>query len=356
MTHQTLVGVSKSIKVYEAHSTMAFINRLVALCCVFRYTILVSNALIQSTPQQLFRSRSTVTSTSSVTLLNAFHSNNKKTPNTNNINGNSDLFKTLELKDEALMQAQTAVSSLENALESAVTNLENMQQLLQNQVMQLEEELETTKLELSSTQSELDMTRSELERTQEELVQSREETNQLELALAESQLQASRVDELEVLVNQLKNNGNSNGNAFAGAQNLTPVKKDTTEKPWQIFTTNQKVIPVLNEWIQIKGTNEGEIQISGKVTNHPTIPDGDAIVTSPLVDGGKNAVERKIVTTLSGSKYRLGTAMTIPASDSKSQKITSSNNNNKKSPRQQLTKVRSSITIPDLSGNTLGNG
>ena len=215
------------------------------------------------------------------------------------------------------MQAQTAVSSLENALESAVTNLENMQQLLQNQVMQLEEELETTKLELSSTQSELDMTRSELERTQEELVQSREETNQLELALAESQLQASRVDELEVLVNQLKNNGNSNGNAFAGAQNLTPVKKDTTEKPWQIFTTNQKVIPVLNEWIQIKGTNEGEIQISGKVTNHPTIPDGDAIVTSPLVDGGKNAVERKIVTTLSGSKYRLGTAMTMPASVSR---------------------------------------
>lgn len=337
---------------------MAFINRLVILCCFFRYTLLLSNALIQSTPQQFKRRSCTVTPTSS-TLLNAFYSNNnKKTqqPQTNNINGNSDLFKTLELKDEALMQAQTAVSSLENALESAVTNLENMQQLLQNQVLELEEELETTKLELSSTQSELDLTRSELERSQEELVQSREETNQLELALAESQLQASRVDELESLVNELKNNGNGNGNAFSVAQNLTPVKKDASDKdkPWQIFTTNQKVIPVLNEWIQIKGTNEGEIQISGKVTNHPTIPDGDAIVTSPLVDGGKNAGERKIVTTLSGSKYRLGTAMTMPASDSKSQKITS--NKKKKLPGQQLTKVRSSITIPDLSGNTLGNG
>ena len=65
-----------------------------------------------------------------------FNNNNNNNKNKNGVNINSsgtkkistgqgdDLFKTLELKDEALLQAQTAVSSLESALESAVTNLE----------------------------------------------------------------------------------------------------------------------------------------------------------------------------------------------------------------------------------------
>ena len=60
---------------------------------------------------------------------------------------NDDLIQTLELKDEALLQAQTAVSSLELALDSAVTNLEKMQQQLQLKVIELEKELKTTKQE-----------------------------------------------------------------------------------------------------------------------------------------------------------------------------------------------------------------
>jgi len=289
---------------------------------------------------------------SSSTSLHAFFGNDdKKTPQTDNnavpvVNGSLDLYRTLELKDEALMQASMAVSSLESALESAVTNLENMQQQLQLQVIQLDQDLETTKQELSSTNSELEQTKAELQDTQAELIQSQEEYNQLQLALAQSEEAAERVEELEAYVTSLKQNENS------AAVAPPPTKKESTDNPWQFFSSNQKIVPVLSEWIAIKGTNEGEIQISGKVTNHPTIPDGDAIVTSPLMDARK-AAEKKTVTTLSGSKYRLGTPMAMPSSDSASMKITSSQK--KKSP-QQLIKARSSITIPDLTGNTLGNG
>ena len=315
--------------------------------------IVVSNALIQTTPRQctIRRYNSIPTATSSTALYQ--WNNNKKTTQsqTTSINGSSvDLFKTLELKDEALMQAQTAVSSLESALDSAVTNLEYLQQQLQMQVIQLEEDLGNTKDELGSTQLELEATKAELQNTQAELEQSLEEINQLEMALQSSELAAQRAAELEVTIQEMKDRGFSDENTVP--VNLTPVKRDATDKPWQIFAGNQKVIPVLNEWIAIKGTNEGEVQISGKVTNHPSIPDGDAIVTSPLMDADQ-AVEKKIVTTLSGSKYRLGIAMTMPASDSASQQITSQK---KKKRPQSLVNARSSITLPDLSGNTLGNG
>lgn len=275
-----------------------------------------------------------------------FYANDdQKTPDKVNGNGGSvDLYKTLELKDEALTQAQIAMSSLESALESAVTNLENMQQQLQLQVIQLDQDLETTKQELSSSNTELEETKIELENTQAALVQSQEGYKQLELALAQSQETAERADELEAYVTSLEEDEDEDP--------PPPTKEESTDNPWQFFSSNQKVVPVLSEWIAIKGTNEGEFQISGKVTNHPTIPDGDAIVTSPLMDASK-AAEKKVVTTLSGSKYRLGTPMAMPSSDSQSMKITSSR---KKKPQQQLIKARSSITIPDLTGNTLGNG
>jgi len=239
------------------------------------------------------------------------------------VNGSDedDLFKTLELKDEALMQMITAVSSLEKAQESAVTNLENMQQQLQLQLMQTEQELIATKDELKQTKI-------ELQNTQAELVQARMES-------------AERADELEAYAQDLE-------------ENVPPPPDHMREfdNPWQLFPGSPRVIPVLNDWIAIKGTNEGEFQISGKVTNHPTIPNGDAIVTSPLTDPAK-ASEKNIVNTLSGSKYRLGTQMTMPPSDAQSVTITSPK---KSAPPQRLIKARSSIRIPDLTGNTLGNG
>ena len=314
---------------------------MLCCCCLFLSNLFVSNALIPTTIlQYATRVSSSQSSISSSTALHVFYSNNKEVSETNNnnvnVNGSADLFKTLELKDEALMQAQIAVSSLETALESAVTNLENMQSQLEVQVNNLSKELDTTKQELSTTKSELDITKAELLYAREQWAQAQVENNQLEVALEQS----------------LK----ENENMAAVSSSSTSLRKETvSDNPWQIFSfdTKENVVPILNDWIAIKGTNEGEIQISGKVTNHPTIPDGDAIVTSPLQDAGK-AAERKIVTTLSGSKYRLGSAMQMPASDSQSQKITSPKK--KESGQQQLIKARSSISLPNLSGNTLGNG
>jgi len=313
----------------------------------------VAGALLQTLPGQ----RADIRGRSRPTARGVFFKNDDKNGRTTlrheNVNGDDgggvDLFKTLELKDQALVQAQSAVSSLEKALGSAVTNLENMQQQLQMQVVQMEQELETTKLELSDTQAELEQTKSELRETQAELMRSRGESEQLELALVQSKKAADRADKLEAYVKDLE----EDAAASAPQQQLLRKESDNSgSNPWQLFSTSTKSTPVLNEWIAIKGTNEGEVQISGKVTSHPTIPDGDAIVTSPLVDPA-GAAERKVVTTSSGSKYRLGTPMTMPSSDSQSVKITSER---KEKPRRQLVRARSSISIPDLTGDTLGNG
>lgn len=343
----------------------------VAACCfLILSSMLVSDALLPTFTRDVMLGRShgmPQASSQSTTALHQFFSDNngKQTPpltnnNNNNIvnnnqasadfnNGSADLFKTLELKDEALQQAQTTVSILESALESAVSNMENMQQQLALRLVQMEQELETTKIGLSSTQSELEQTKIELQKTRKELRQSQQESSQLELVLAQSQEAASRVAELEEYVDALKDFEEESQSSPAAneAENI-----NNNNSPWQLFSTSPKVIPMLNDWIAIKGTSEGEIQISGKVTNHPTIPDGDAIVTSPLTNPGREA-EKKVVSTLSGSKYRLGTPMTMPSGESKSQKITSSKG---KKSGQRLVKARSSITIPDLTGNTLGNG
>lgn len=314
-------------------------NKFVMCFCFFRPFL--SDALLQTTPTDLTRIKQSTMPSSSTTSLNSFFNEGKKpTPKSKvDINGSKELFTTRNLKDEALIQAQTAVSSLETALESAVTSLENMQQQLQLQVDRLQEELEASNQELSNTQLELKQIKMELQNTQDDLTKSQKINMQLELALEQSKDAAKNGDQWESYVTK------------AAPASLPPAKKEMND-PWQLFSTNQKVIPVLNDWIAIRGTNDGEIQISGKVTNHPSIPDGDAIVTSPLVDAGK-AVEKKIVTTLSGSKYRLATPMNMPSSDSASLTITSSEK--KKSP-QPLIKARSSISIPDLSGKTIGNG
>lgn len=59
-------------------------------------------------------------------------------------------------------------------------------------------------------------------------------------------------------------------------------------------------LPTLDEWeVMDDGT------VVGTVSNHPAIDDGDVIATSPLTDPA-SAAALAIVTTLSGSKYKLG--------------------------------------------------
>lgn len=59
-------------------------------------------------------------------------------------------------------------------------------------------------------------------------------------------------------------------------------------------------VPVVDGW---RISRRGELL--GVVSNHPTLPDGDLITTSPLSDP-KSLADNKIVTTESGSKYKLG--------------------------------------------------
>jgi serine/threonine protein kinase len=59
-------------------------------------------------------------------------------------------------------------------------------------------------------------------------------------------------------------------------------------------------VPVLDEWKIL--TND---RVQGIIRNHPTIPDGDIITTSPIKRPDKVA-PRKTVETSSGSKYQLG--------------------------------------------------
>eukprot|EP00804_Cyclotella_cryptica_P012011 CCRYP_004472-RA/>CCRYP_004472-RA protein AED:0.24 eAED:0.24 QI:146/1/1/1/1/1/2/473/632 len=340
------------------------------LLLVTAYAHFSSHALLQPTRQGLHHkvlhtssppspppssSSRTVTPSRPRSALCVFfaNENDKKPPPKNNINqaqnatsgSNADLFQTLQLKDEAIHQAQTAVSSLENALDSAVSNLESMQQQLRRKVKELEEELKTTRGELTATRGELDRVRSELAGAKVQLDNSNDARGGLEWALGQSQEEARKAGErVEQLEGYL---------ADMGVDASSVVEKKRIENnPWQLWGSSLKSltpVPVLDDWVIIKGSTEGEVQISGKVTNHPSIPDGDAIVTSPLSDASQ-AVEKKVVTTLSGSKYKLGSPMVMPAQKSPSKSFTQASSS------QQLAASRASIALPALTGSTIGNG
>lgn len=138
------------------------------------HNIFASNALVHPTRHGIARQKPTAPRNPTKSAIYA----------KNNASVNNDLLKTLELKDEALLQAQSAVGSLETALNSAVSNLENMQQQLQLRVNDLERELESTKRELGSANNELGNTKSELVQSQRALENAESRIEQLEASLA----------------------------------------------------------------------------------------------------------------------------------------------------------------------------
>ena len=76
----------------------------------------------------------------------------------------------------------------------------------------------------------------------------------------------------------------------------TITKRSTSKTALSIFNSNK--IPIINDW-EVESDN----CIQGVVSNHPTFGDGDNISTSPIVGTpGRN----KVVTTINGSKYKLG--------------------------------------------------
>lgn len=98
-------------------------------------------------------------------------------------------------------------------------------------------------------------------------------------------------------------------------------------------------LPILNDW---KVLTNG--RVVGTVKNHPSIPDGDIITTSPIARPDQ-VNESKIVTTVSGSRYKLGKAG--------SSSTARAANNNKSISIQELQK-RSRVAY-DLNKDIVGD-
>ncbi|KAL7536066.1 hypothetical protein ACHAXR_006896 [Thalassiosira sp. AJA248-18] len=98
---------------------------------------------------------------------------------------------------------------------------------------------------------------------------------------------------------------------ISGAPQRVPTKSDVYCPPLSAGP------PIISNWryTSSKGT------ISGTVTNHPTIRDGDSITTSPVKNPG-GIKENLVVQTKSGSKYKLSNiafGAVIPAQQAKTE-------------------------------------
>jgi len=96
-------------------------------------------------------------------------------------------------------------------------------------------------------------------------------------------------------------------------------------------------LPIIDEW---KVLTNG--RVVGTVQNHPSIPDGDIITTSPI-QRPEAAARRKVVNTISGSKYLLGSPLVKKDQD----------NSNRTIPIQEL--QRKARKAFDLSTDVVGD-
>jgi hypothetical protein len=85
---------------------------------------------------------------------------------------------------------------------------------------------------------------------------------------------------------------------------LTPTRQNpvtSTRSPLpRAPTLLQAQVPIVEDWEILRNG-----ALRGQVKNHPTIPNGDVITTSPLADPASSKANG-IVVTKSGSQYRLG--------------------------------------------------
>jgi serine/threonine protein kinase len=115
-------------------------------------------------------------------------------------------------------------------------------------------------------------------------------------------IEATIIVESFQIQNRVKNQAQSRHCRFNGPD-LLPVTIRTTTSLAPIPTSSTVLynrLPILDQW---KVLTNG--RVVGTVKNHPTIPDGDIITTSPILRPDL-AERRKIVSTASGSKYLLG--------------------------------------------------
>ena len=145
--------------------------------------------------------------------------------------------------------------------------------------------------------------------------------------------------------------------------------RTTTDGAAQCRTSSSALsagIPTVQDWKVLKN---GAVQ--GQVKNHPTIPNGDIITTSPLTADPDSLRDNSIVVTKSGSKYRLGKSMTVAAPPKKNGAKAPPTRNGVAAPKVTKTTTKPVITtMPEttaekmnkakkeynLNGKTIGNG
>jgi serine/threonine protein kinase len=142
----------------------------------------------------------------------------------------------------------------------------------------------------------------------------------------------------------------------------TKFSPSTTTVGYRHLVSLAAQIPIISEW-EVKRNGA----VTGVVRNHPTIPNGDVITTSPLADDLTALKDNELVATQSGSKYRLGKAAKA-ASAAISVKKAATPPPIKKKPekpiqqqQQQRAPTASSAAVVDkqkynLNGKTIGDG
>ena len=128
------------------------------------------------------------------------------------------------------------------------------------------------------------------------------------------------------------------GMILAMTNSFTLPRVSTVSKPTRTSqSTSLSVarVPILDDW---KVLTNG--RVVGTVKNHPDIPDGDIITTSPI-NNPDLASRRKVVSTVSGSKYMLGKPGTRKDSTNRTISI------------QELQKR--AVTVFDLSKDVVGD-
>lgn len=108
-------------------------------------------------------------------------------------------------------------------------------------------------------------------------------------------------------------------------------------------------VPVLDEWKILK--NGG---VTGSVKGHPSrdIDDGDIITTSPL-QNPFDAIPRAVVTTVNGSKYKLGTPLDVKMVNGKTAPAAKALVGEKT--KEQLDAERAATKKFKLNGKTIGD-
>ena len=99
-------------------------------------------------------------------------------------------------------------------------------------------------------------------------------------------------------------------------QSRSPVIRKTTPSPTIIAAPSSSVSssssrlwakpPQIDEWEILKSG-----AVKGTIRNHPTLPDGYEITTSPLEEAKSKIKNNMMVTTVSGSKYKLLTQLPV---------------------------------------------